>query len=136
MKKGILKALMFYGIGFGIAGIVYAIIGNPYIHAPGFHHLILFLTLVIGLIWTLASIGIFFFKAKTNNLRGIIVTNSLIIVSCFLYVSVTIYLDSTEKTFIESNFVRTEVKGDTIELYHNDHLIFIQVKDSVLLDLR
>ena len=136
MKKGILKTLLFYGIGFGVAGIAYAIIGNPYIHAPGVHHLILFLTLVIGLFWTLSSCGIFFFKVKTDNLKGIIFTNSLIIVSCFLYVSIPIYFDSTEKAFIESDFVRTEIKGDTTELYHNDNLIFIKVKDSVILDLR
>ncbi|WMI68234.1 hypothetical protein [Mangrovimonas sp. YM274] len=136
MKKGILKTLLFYGIGFGIAGISYAIIGNPYIHAPGVHHLILFLTSIIGLIWTLISIGVYFFKAKTDSLKGIIITNSLIIISCFLYVSIPIYLNSNQKTFIESNFVRTEVKGDTTELYHNDNLIYIKVKDSVILDLR
>jgi hypothetical protein len=136
MKNGILKTLLFYGIGFGIAGIAYAIIGNPYIHAPGIHHLILFLTLVIGLTWTLISVGIFFFKTKTEKLRGIIVSNSLIIISCFLYVAIPIYLDSNEKTFIESDFVRTEIKGDTTELYHNDNLIYIKVKDSVILDLR
>lgn len=136
MKSGIIKTLLFYGIGFGIAGIVYAIIGNPYIHAPGIHHLILFLTLVIGLIWTLISTGIFFFNAKSEKLKGIIISNSLIIIGCFLYVGIPIYLDSNEKTFIESDFVRTEIKGDTTELYHNNNLIYIKVKDSVILDLR
>jgi hypothetical protein len=53
-----------------------------------------------------------------------------------LYVAIPIYLDSTEKTFIESDIIRTEVKGDTTELYHNDNLIFIKVKDSIILDLR
>ncbi|WP_027391822.1 hypothetical protein [Aquimarina latercula] len=136
MKKGILKTSLLYGIGFGIAGIAYAIIENPYIHAPGFHHLILFLTLVVGLIWTLTSTGIFFFKERTDKLKGIIISNSLIITCCFLYVAIPIYLDSNKKTFIESDFVRTEVKGDTTELYHNDNLIYIKVKDSVILDLR
>ena len=136
MKKGILRTLLFYGIGFGIAGISYVTIGHPYIHAPGVHHLILFLTLIIGIIWTLTSIGVFIFKSKTDKLKGIIIANSIIILSCFLYVAIPIYLDSTEKTFIESDFVRTEVKGDTTKLYHNNNLIFIKVKDSVILDLR
>ncbi|NEV95094.1 hypothetical protein G3567_13210 [Psychroflexus sp. YR1-1] len=136
MKKGILKTLLFYGIGFGVAGIIYVIIGNPYIHAPGIHHLILFLTLAVGLIWTLISIRIFFFKAKTEKLKGIIILNSLIIISCFLYVAIPIYLDSNKKTFIESDFVRTEIKGDTTKLYHDDNLIYIKAKDSVILDLR
>ncbi len=136
MKKGILRTLVFYGIGFGIAGIAYSIIGNPYIHAPGVHHLILFLTVVIGLIWTLISLGVFIFKGKSQKLKGIIITNAIIITGCFSYVAIPIYLDSTKKTYIESDFVRTEVKGDTTELYHNDNLIFIKVKDSVILDLR
>ena len=136
MKKGILKTLLFYATGFGIAGISYVTIGHPYIHAPGAHHFILFFTLVIGIIWTLINIGIYFFKTKTDKLKAIIITNSIIVLSCFLYVAIPIYLDSTEKTFIESDSVRTEVKGDTTELYHNDNLIYIKVKDSVILDLR
>jgi hypothetical protein len=40
MKKGILKTLLFYGIGFGIAGVSYLTIGHSYIHAPGVHHFI------------------------------------------------------------------------------------------------
>ena len=136
MKIGILKTILFYGIGFGIAGISYLIFGHPYIHAPGAHHFIMFFTLVIGIIWTLASFGVFIFKTKTDKLKGIVITNSIIILSCFLYVLVPFYLDSKKKTFIESETVHTEVKGDTTELYHNDKLIFIKVKDSVILDLR
>ncbi len=136
MKRGVLKTLLFYSIGFGLAGLSYAIIGNSYIHALGIHHIILFLTLVCGLVWTLTSIGIFFFNTKTDKLKGIIMTNSIIILSCFLYVSIPIYLDASEKTTITSDFIRTEVKVDTTELYNNNNLIFIKVKDSVILDLR
>jgi hypothetical protein len=78
----------------------------------------------------------FFFKAKTDKLKSIIITNSLIILTCFLCVAIPIYLDSNEKTFIEFDFVRTEIRGDTTELYHNDNLIFIKVKDSIIVDLR
>ncbi len=132
MKSGILKTLLFYGIGFGISGISYAIIGHPYIHAPGVHHLILSLTLVIGLIWTLSSIGIFFFKRKTQKLKGIILTNSIIIILCYLYVSIPLYLNRP----IQSDSIETAVKGDTTKIYHNNNLIYIKVKDSILLDLR
>ncbi|SEB48561.1 hypothetical protein SAMN04489761_0989 [Tenacibaculum sp. MAR_2009_124] len=65
MKSGILKTLKLYGIGFGLAEISYLTIGHPYIHAPGMHHLILFLTLVSGLIWTFISLIKFYFKIKT-----------------------------------------------------------------------
>ncbi|WP_045468078.1 hypothetical protein [Winogradskyella sp. PG-2] len=136
MKKGILKTLLFYIIAFGIAGISYLTIGNPYKHASGVHHFLLFLTLIVSIVWTLASIGTFFFIKKTNTLKGIIIANSLLILCCILYVVIPIYLDSNKETYIESDFVRTEIKGDTTQLYHNDNLIYIKVKDSVILDLR
>jgi len=134
MKKGILISLLYYGLGFGIAGLAYAIIGHPYIHAPGVHHLILLLTLVIGIIWTVTSIGFFFLKAKSDKLKGIIITNSIIILSCFLYVAIPIYIDSQEKTTVESEKVHTEINGDTTKLFHNDNLIYMKVKDSIIID--
>ena len=87
MKKGILQSILFFGIGFGIARISLAVIRNPYIHAPGIHHHILLLTLIIGVVWTLASLALYFFKVKTEKLFGIIIMNSIIILSSFLYVA-------------------------------------------------
>lgn len=136
MKKGILKTLLFYGIGFGIAGIVSFTVKSTYIHGPGLHHFIIFFTLVIGLIWALISFGIYIFKRKTQVLKGILITNIIIIVASFLLVAIPIFLDQTKKTIIESSLIRTEIKGDTTNLYDNDNLIFIKVKDSIILDLR
>lgn len=136
MKKGILQSILFFVIGFGVAGISFSVIGNLYAHAPGLHHLILFLTIVIALLWTLASLYLFIFKVKTQKLKGIIITNAIIILSCLLYVSIPIYLDSKEETFVQSDFIRTEIDRDTTKIYNNDNLIYIKVKDSVLLDLR
>ncbi len=136
MNRGILKALIFYGIGFGIAGIIYLIVGNSYIHAPGIHHLILLLTLLIGLIWTIISSVVYFFKEKTKRLGGFILTNLIIIIGCVLYVEVPLYLDSQRNNKVPSELTNTEVIGDTTKIYHNEKLIFIIVKDSVLLDLR
>jgi hypothetical protein len=84
----------------------------------------------------LTSVGIFFFKAKTKKLKGIIISNSLILISCILSVAILIYLSSNKKKHIKSDTIHTEIKGDTTELYHNNNLIFIKVKGSVLLDLR
>ncbi|AUC79950.1 hypothetical protein CW736_11505 [Nonlabens sp. MB-3u-79] len=136
MKIGIVRALIFYGIGFGIAGIVYLIIGHPYIHAPGIHHFILLLTVLIGLIWTIISLAIYFFKEKTKTLSGFILTNLIIIIGCALYIEAPLYLDSKKKNNVPTEFIKTEVTGDTTKIYHNENLIFIKVKDSVLLDLR
>lgn len=136
MKKGILKPLLLYAIGFTLAGISYKTIGHSYIHAPGVHHLILFLTIATGLIWNILSMGTFFFRRKTKELKWVILTHSTLLLGCFLYIVIPIYLDSDKKTINSSNTVQTLIKGDTTKIYHNDNLIYIKVRDSVLLDLR
>ncbi len=136
MKKGVLKTLLFYAIGFGIAGISYLTIGHPYIHAPAIHHIIIFLTLVIGIIGTLISLLLYLFKTKTPLLKGILITNSIIITACFLFIVLLVQLYKREDKPIVSEQVFSEVKGDTTRMYHNNNLIFIKVKDSILLDLR
>ena len=134
MKKGILKTLIFYGIGFGLAGLVYLIIGHPYLHAPGFHHLILVLTLIGGLLWTVRILFTFLSKERTNENKGILITSSLILISSFLYVAVPILSESDKEYDGVAESLKTEIKGDTTYIYHNGNPVYIQVKDSVLLD--
>ena len=134
MKKGILKTLVFYGIGFGIAGLVYLIFGHPYIHAPGFHHLILFLTLIAGLVWTLIILFAFLKKGRTRERKGILITSSLILISSFLYVAIPIVTEADNDYGEVAESLRTEIKGDTTFIYHNGNPVYIKVKDSVLLD--
>lgn len=86
IKKGILKTLMFYGIGFGTSGIISLIVKQTYIHGLGLQHLIMFMTLLIGVIWTLISL-IRFFNKPTNILKGIIITNALILFIILIYLN-------------------------------------------------
>ncbi len=84
MKKGILKTLMLYGIGFGIAGIISLTVKHTYIHGPGLHHFIMFLTFVIGVIWTFVCL--FLLLRKPNEtLKGIAITNAIIISSIMIF---------------------------------------------------
>ena len=84
MKKGILKTLIFYGIGFGIAGIISLTVKNTYMHGPGLHHFIIFLTFIIGVIWTLVSLFLLFNKS-TDTLKGIVMANAVIIFSILIF---------------------------------------------------
>tara|TARA_B100000767_G_C19272122_1_gene331780 strand:- start:88 stop:372 length:285 start_codon:yes stop_codon:yes gene_type:complete len=87
MKKGILKTLIFYGIGAGIAIIVAMTKPhhNTLTHGPvlELEDMVLFSTFIIGLIWTLVSFFKFLYNSS-ENLKGIIITNSLIILGMLI----------------------------------------------------
>ena len=136
MKKGIIKALLIYIIGFSLAGFVYSIFGHPYIHAPGFHHLIIFLTFIIGIIWTVISIIYYFSKKKSSNFGGFILTNSLIIISFFLYLYIDIKeFNSKQDSFeIPNNTLDVKIKGDSTYMTVNDKIVYLKIKDSVIIN--
>lgn len=90
LKFGILQTLVFYIFGFITSGIIYLIFGHPYIHAPGLHHIAILLMYLIGVIWALISVIYFFSKKKTDNLRGIIITNLILIFIFIMYLSVIV----------------------------------------------
>lgn len=81
MKKGILKTLLFYGIGFGLAGILSLTLKNPP-HAPGLNHIVMLFTICIGVIWTVVTF-IMYLMYKKDNLMGIVLGNILIFIILF-----------------------------------------------------
>ncbi len=136
MKKGVLKALTIYLVGFTIAWLIYSIYGHPYIHAPGFHHLIVFFTFLIAIFWTIGAILFFFLKKKSIALKSFIVTN-LIFISCFsFYIYYSLVSENQNDPFDNEpkNEIISETKGDTTFVYHNGNVVYMKVKDSVLLD--
>ncbi|WP_412986065.1 hypothetical protein [Pontimicrobium sp. IMCC45349] len=135
MKKGIFEALLFYFLGFGIAITTYLIYGHPYIHAPGIHHFIILITLIIGFIWMIISL-LFVVIKKNSKHKGMLTVHFTILFSCFLYFYFSIKPFSKKESITESNSVKTIKKKDSILIYHNSNLVFLKVKDSVHLDLR
>ncbi len=136
MKIGIIEALLIYITGFILAWIVYSIFGHQYIHAPGFHHLIILLTFIIGVSWTIVSILFFFFKKKTSKSKAFIITN-LIILSCFiLYLLLDILWFNPEQNSFEipNNTLEAKIKGDSTYITVNDKIVYLKIKDSVLLN--
>jgi hypothetical protein len=75
MNKGFLRALIYYLIGLGLAGLSYSIVGQPYAHAPGLHHIIILLTFMGGFLWLVVAAIEYFTGQRTENLKGIILTN-------------------------------------------------------------
>jgi hypothetical protein len=138
--KGVLRAIAYYIIGFAIAWAAYIIFGWEYVHAPGIHHLIGLLVLVVGAILLIRRL-IRLFKDSSDNLnKGSLLTHLLVVGGFVIYFGVilkevnepdetdletlaeseTLFLDKNTKTIMIKNGV-----GDTV---------FLQVADSVLID--
>lgn len=90
MKSGIINTLIFYVFGFSSAWVIYLIFGHPYIHAPGLHHIAILLTFLLGLIWAVISTIIYFAKNKTEKLKGIIITNLVLVIGFIIFMTVLI----------------------------------------------
>lgn len=92
MKKGILQVLLFYIVGFICAGIAYKTVPHTYMHAPALHQFIIFLILIISFVWTLITLFVLFIFKKSEALKGLIYTNSTILLCFFLYIYITVNL--------------------------------------------
>jgi len=135
MNKGFLKTLIYYLIGLGLAGLSYSIVGHPYIHGPGLHHIVIFLTFFGGFGWLLIAAIQYFNGRKSENLRGIIFSN-LFMCLCFVLFMAYIIRDATDNRGVEKNehIIIIEESGDTTTMYHDGSPVYMKVKDSVLLN--
>jgi hypothetical protein len=136
MHKGFLKALLYYLVGLGLAGLSYWLtIGQEYVHAPGPHHIIIFLTFAGGFIWLLAASAWYFTGNRTENLKGIIFTN-LFMTAGFTLFMLYIIKDGPDDSEFEENMdqITIEESGDTTTIFHGGSPVYFKVKDSVLLN--
>ncbi len=137
MGKGIISAIIYYLIGGATTGIVYAIFGQQYAHAPGPHYIVLFFTLLGGLLWAAISAYKFFVHRKSERLKGIIITN-VVVVLCFVLIFSYIINSENQSSDIRISAdydIQSETHGDTTTIHYNGNLIYLRVKDSVYFNL-
>ncbi len=79
MRKGILRVLIFYAIGFGIAGLVNWFFGSTYDHVVKVHHYVLMLMVFIGIAWSFVNLFKFVFIFRDRVSLGILISNFMII---------------------------------------------------------
>src|SRR5687767_13299178 len=131
MSKGIIYTVIYYLIGALITGIVYTIFGQGYAHAPGPHYMVIFFTLVGGVLWTMGSTYKFFFHDKSNVAKGIIVSNLFVIVCsiAFIYYIINSDNDSSYNLNGPAENIQADRHGDTTIIHHNGNIIYIRIKD-------
>ena len=135
MNKGFLKSILYYAVGLALAALSYVTVGHEYIHAPGLHQLIILLTFVGGFLWLAGATIRYFRGPRTETLKGIIFVNLVASVGFTLFM-VYIINDATGNSEFEKNTdkIRIEESGDTTTMYHGGSIIYVKVKDSVLIN--
>ena len=137
MKEGIVRVVIFYGIGLGLTGLTYLIFGPALGHGPGPYIIIPFLTFLIGLFWTASTFRDYYFKNKTDQRKGIIYSNIIIIIILLL----TIFYARSQMEYpdigtINQDEMNASHSGDTTSIMYNGKIIYLKVKDSVFADRR
>lgn len=137
MKKGILKTIIFYGVGLGLTGLTYLIFGPGYAHGPGLYIVIPFLTILIGLFWTGSTIFNYVFKNKTDERRGLIYSQLTLFA---LFIGTILYVRSRshypETSSLDGDNLVTTQKDGTVTVKYDETVIYYKVDDSVYFDKR
>lgn len=130
-RAGLVYVIAFYAAGGLVAALFYRTYGQPYIHAPGPHHFILFFTVAGGILWTIIAAIKALIGSRSSTLKGILVTHAVVLLSVAVYVY--IIFDKEEDVVPKrTNKVVMKRDGDTTTLYHDRNLLYMKVRDSVL----
>lgn len=69
MRKAFIHVFIYYSIIGALGLLAYLFIPHEYIHAPGVHHLILFLMFVGSLLWGVLSLILWLVDRKNQGLK-------------------------------------------------------------------
>jgi hypothetical protein len=124
---------MFYGIGTIIALVAYGLFGGGYAHAPGLHHLIILLMLVVGTIWLISNLFHIIRRSERFH-QGNMIVHLIIAVAFISYLKYEEYKNADrkvdERTF-DRNVLTITSYGDTLEARHVGNPVYLKIKDSV-----
>lgn len=136
MNKGLRFSGIFYMVGLTLAGVSYLTLGHDYGHGPGLHHLIILATFALGLLLMIGALIKYWTGPRSTMLIGIIVFNFVMTLGFICVLWFLFRIESKERSNIEmtERKVRVEESGDTVTMYREGSIIYIRVKDSVLIN--
>jgi hypothetical protein len=136
MKSAIIKSLLLYIIGFSITALIYYSADSHYTHGPNLYHLTFVLTILIGTIWLIVATIIYFSKSN-KNMIGHMLVNGIATISFVVFMWVLLHPEPLpEPAELDKDELSVARTGDSTLIFHNEHLIYLKVGDSVYLDLK
>ena len=95
--KGLIKGLLYYGVGFIAAWLTYIIFGWDYKHAPGLHHIVALLFLLGGVGLTLYYLILTLTGLKSKVNIGVFAVHVVMILIVVLYIVIDIKSEKVTK---------------------------------------
>jgi hypothetical protein len=135
--KGLIYTILYYLIGLLTSYIIYLIFGWEYIHSPGFHHLTFLLFLIIGFIWSLINI-ILFFKKKASFYKESLIVHSVIFGGILIWIiAAFISVESSMQNPTEENansMILINRNDTSLLINEKKDTIYLKVNDSIYID--
>lgn len=143
MKKGIIRTGIFYSCGVALTALTYLVFGGGYAHGPGWYVLVIALTILVGLFWTVTTVFNFYFKKKTEERKGMIYSQVAVLCligAAVLYTRYSSFPNKHRSEFVLIPELKEDVlataSNDATKLFYGKTLILLKVKDSIHFDKR
>jgi membrane-bound ClpP family serine protease len=82
---GVLKAVAYYTVGSAFVWVTYLVFGWEYMHAPGLHHLVGLLVLVIGAILLIRRLIEMFTNSGNSRNKGALLIHAIAVIVFILF---------------------------------------------------
>lgn len=133
--RGVSFTIAYYLVAAFIAYLSYHFTGQSYVHAPGVHHIILFLSWLGGAFWTLFSLFKRFQGKNVAYYRGTAMTNLLVLASAFVwFYRMGQPVGESREAVAPADELTTEFSGDTAIVRHRGSIVFLRIGDSIYFD--
>ncbi len=140
LATGIARGLTYYGIGTLLVWVTYLVFGWEYIHAPGLHHMVGLLVLIIGAVMLIRRIIGAFSESRNSRNTGTMLVHALALLSFIFYLKLDMLHGAIKRDTgdpLPAETVTADRNSQTLLLtnYLQDSLDH-PVADSVHVDLR
>ena len=137
---GLGKGFLYYALGSILTWFTYAIFGWHYMHAPGLFHIVAFLFLLGGSVWSLYYLILLLIGSKSKVNFGILTIHIIVILSLVIGVFFEIKKDYTDSNTIEYDADKAATikvnkdKDITLILNGNGDTLYFKKGDSLLIE--
>ncbi|WP_242928506.1 hypothetical protein [Pontibacter vulgaris] len=133
--KGALHASLLYLIGFGLAAVAYFSFNEAYTHGPGLSHIIVIITVLIGLFKLIPNVFKYITKSPDQLSKGAFMVHGIVAGGLLLWFLILYYEIRNPKDDIVVRGEYLITSGDTIIIAdENGDTSYLRIGDKTIID--